>query len=129
MALRALWEKKSDIQGKAYFLTDSPPKNFFGFLDTIIEGSGYSIRPKNLWIPKPLMWIAGVFAEGIAALIRPIKKINPKVSRFAVSYTCNNFTFSGNKARQDFGYEPNYSIFSCTWAGQAVRLSIFISNA
>jgi nucleoside-diphosphate-sugar epimerase len=109
LACGALWEGNTKPSGEIYFLTDSPAKNFFKFLDTIVEGSGYEIRPKNAWVPKPLMWIAGAAAEGAALLIRPFKRINPKVSRFAVSYTCNDFTFSGDKARRDFGYTPKYN--------------------
>jgi len=109
IALKALWKGNQEINGNAYFLTDSPPKNFFGFLDPIVEGSGYQIRPKNMWIPKPLMWIVGVIAEGAAFLIRPFKEINPKLSRFAVNYTCNDFTLSGDRARRDFGFVPKYN--------------------
>lgn len=109
LACRELWAGNTKPNGNSYFLTDSAPKNFFTFLDTIVEGSGYEIKPKNLWIPRPVMWLAGILAEGTAVLLRPFKRMNPKVSRFAVSYTCNDFTFSGEKARRDFGYTPKYS--------------------
>ena len=109
LACRALWEGNTKPNGEVYFLTDSPPKNFFKFLDTIVEAAGYEIRPNNVWIPKPLMWVAGVLAEGTAFLLRPFKRMNPVVSRFAVNYTCNDFTFSGDKARRDFGYTPKYN--------------------
>jgi nucleoside-diphosphate-sugar epimerase len=108
-ACRELWRGNKDIMGKAYFITDSPAKNFFGFLDTIVEGSGYKIRPKNLRIPKVIMFVIGLLAEAGAFLIRPLKKINPKVSRFAVKYTCNDFILSGERARRDFGFTPKYS--------------------
>lgn len=108
LACRALWEGNEKPNGEVYFLTDSPPKNFFTFLDSIVEGAGYRIQPKNLWIPRPLMWFAGILAEGGALLIRPFKQANPKISRFAVSYTCTDFTFSGDKARKDFGFTPKY---------------------
>jgi hypothetical protein len=42
-------------------------------------------------------------------LIRPVKKFNPKFSRFAVMYTCNDFTFTSAKAANDFGFIPKYS--------------------
>ncbi len=108
-ACRELWLGNKSITGKAYFITDSPPKNFFGFLDTIVEGSGYEIRPKSLHIPKGVMYIIGLLAEAGAFLVRPFKKINPKVSRFAVKYTCNDFILSGKRARRDFGFTPKYS--------------------
>lgn len=108
-ACRELCLGNRNITGKAYFITDSPAKNFFGFLDTIVEGSGYKIRPKNLWIPKSIMYVMGLLAEGGALLVRPFKRINPKVSRFAVKYTCNDFILSGERARRDFGFTPKYS--------------------
>lgn len=108
LALKALLTDGSSTAGNVYFLTDSPPKNFFKFLDPVVEASGYTIKPKNLWIPKRIMFVLGCLAEAGAWLIRPFKKINPNVSRFAVSYTCNDFTFSGDRARRDFEYEPKY---------------------
>jgi hypothetical protein len=38
-----------------------------------------------------------------------VKKYNPKFSRFAVIYTCNDFTFSAAKAISDFGFSTKYS--------------------
>jgi len=107
-ACRELYLGNRNITAKAYFITDSPAKNFFGFLDTIVEGSGYEIRPKNLRIPKVIMFVIGLLAEAGAFFIRPFKKINPKVSRFAVKYTCNDFILSGERARRDFGFTPKY---------------------
>ena len=109
LALKALLTDGTGTEGNVYFLTDSPPANFFKFLDPVVEASGYTIKPKNLWIPKGIMYVLGCLAEAGAWIIRPFKKINPDVSRFAVSYTCNDFTFSGDKARRDFGYTPKYS--------------------
>jgi nucleoside-diphosphate-sugar epimerase len=94
--------------GEVYFLTDSAPSNFFHFFDTIVEGSGYRIRPKNLYIPAPIMLALGYLFEFAAFMLRPLVRINPKVSRFAVWYTCNDFTFSSAKAERDFGYRPKY---------------------
>ena len=51
----------------------------------------------------------GSMSEAVAFLIRPIKKYYPKFSRFAVTYTFNDFTFSSKKAKEDFGFEPKYS--------------------
>jgi hypothetical protein len=38
-----------------------------------------------------------------------VKKYNPKFSRFAVIYTCNDFTFSAEKAKAEFGFSTKYS--------------------
>jgi nucleoside-diphosphate-sugar epimerase len=49
-------------------------------------------------------------SEFIAFILRPIKHYNPKFSRFAVVYTCTDFTFSSDRAKKDFGFEPKYSV-------------------
>ena len=96
-------------RGNAYFITDGPPSNFFRFFDAIVEGAGYRIRPGNIWIPRPIAYAIGAMAEFTALLIRPVKKYNPKFSRFAVLYTCSDFTFTSAKAASDFGFNPKYS--------------------
>ena len=108
-AAKALLDGNKEIQGKAYFITDSKPANFFHFYDAIVEAAGFRIWPKNLWIPRPVSYVLGGMAEFSAMLIRPFKKVNPKFSRFAVTYTCSDFTFTANKAVTDFGFKPKYS--------------------
>jgi sterol-4alpha-carboxylate 3-dehydrogenase (decarboxylating) len=109
LAAKALLQGNQAIAGNAYFITDGPPANFFTFFDRIVEGAGYPIRPKNIWIPRNIAFMMGLISEGVALLARPFVKYAPKFSRFAVIYTCSNFTFTAAKARQDFGFEPKYS--------------------
>jgi len=97
------------VCGEIFFITDGPGANFFRFFDQIVEGAGYFIWPKNFWIPRRLAFVLGSISEFIAWIISPIKKYNPKFSRFAVIYTCTDFTFSSKKAREYFGYIPKYS--------------------
>jgi len=92
--------------GQAYFITDGPPSNFFRFFDRIVAGAGYRIRPSNLWLPCWLAWTLGATAEFFAWLLRPVYRFYPKLSRFAVNYTCNDFTFRTDKASREFGYTP-----------------------
>lgn len=108
-ALKALMDGNTAAAGKAFFITDGPPSNFFKFFDAIVEGAGYRIRPKNIWIPRRLAYAMGALAEFFALLLRPVKKYNPKFSRFAVLYTCSDFTFSSSRAACDFGFTPKYS--------------------
>ena len=107
-AATALLQNNEQIMGKTYLITDGPGANFFTFFDQIVVGAGYKIFPKNLWIPRWLAFAMGSVSEGIAWLISPIKKYNPKFSRFAVIYTCTDFTFNSNRAKADFGWEPKY---------------------
>jgi len=109
MAGQTLMSGNDQIAGKAYFITDGEGANFFHFFDRIVEGAGYRIWPKNLWLPRGLAYSMGSMSEAIAFLIRPIKRYSPKFSRFAVTYTCNDFTFSSKKAKDDFGFESKYS--------------------
>jgi len=108
LAAKALLEGNRAVPGNAYLITDAPGTNFFTFFDRIVTGAGYRIRPKNLWIPRPVAMAMGAIAECIAFLWRPIRQYTPKMSRFAVTYTCTDFTFSAEKARKDFGFTPKY---------------------
>lgn len=109
LATKALIDHKPDVPGNIYFITDGPGKNFFKFYDQVVTGSGYKIWPKNLWLPYWLAFSIGSSVEFLSWLISPVKKINPKFSRFAVVYTCSDFTFSAEKARRDLGYIPKYA--------------------
>jgi 2-alkyl-3-oxoalkanoate reductase len=106
------------VYGNAYFITDGPGSNFFHFFDSIIEKAGYRIWPKNLWLPYHFAMAIGTFSEFIAMIMRPFKKYSPKMSRFAVIYTCTDFTFNSEKAKRDFGFVPKYS------AGEAFERTV-----
>jgi nucleoside-diphosphate-sugar epimerase len=109
LAANALLQNNEKIIGNAYLITDGPGSNFFTFFDQIVAGAGYKIFPKNLWIPRGIAFAMGSISEFVAWLVSPIKKYNPKFSRFAVIYTCNDFTFTSNHAKTDFGWQPKYS--------------------
>jgi nucleoside-diphosphate-sugar epimerase len=110
LAAAALWSGNKEVYGQVYFITDGKGSNFFKFFDQVVASAGYRIFPKNLWLPHGLAYSIGAISEGIAFLMRPIKKYNPKFSRFAVTYTCTDFTFSAQKAEQDFGFRPKYNL-------------------
>jgi sterol-4alpha-carboxylate 3-dehydrogenase (decarboxylating) len=99
----------AEISGRVYFITDAEGTNFFKFFDQVVVGIGYTIKPKNFWIPRPIAYAMGSMAEFSAWLIRPIKKTQPRFSRFAVVYTCTEYTFTSRKAMQDFGFRLKYS--------------------
>jgi sterol-4alpha-carboxylate 3-dehydrogenase (decarboxylating) len=109
LALKALLEKKKGVAGSIYFITDGPGTNFFSFFDPIVAGAGYRIFPKNLWLPRGLAYTIGGISEFFAWLIRPFRRYYPKFSRFAVTYTCTDFTFSSKKAQNELGFRPKYS--------------------
>lgn len=109
LAVKALLENDEAVNGQIYFITDGKASNFFRFFDRIVAGAGYKIFPPNLWLPRGLAYAIGSLSEGMARLISPFKKYNPKFSRFAVTYTCTDYTFSSDKAERALGYYPKYS--------------------
>jgi nucleoside-diphosphate-sugar epimerase len=109
LAAQALLAESSAVTGNAYFITDGPGTNFFAFYDRIIAAAGYRIHPKNLWLPRRFAYVIGFLSEVAAILARPVKRYTPKMSRFAVIYTCSDFTFTSEKAKKDFGFVPKYS--------------------
>ncbi len=109
LAASALLANNNAVAGNVYFITDGPGSNFFTFYDRIISEAGYRIWPKNLWLPRGLAMTLGILSETFAVLIRPVKRYTPKMSRFAVTYTCTDFTFNSEKARKDFGFVPKYN--------------------
>lgn len=109
LASAALLQGNRKVEGQAYFLTDGPPTNFFSFFDRFVEAAGYRIRPKNIWLPRWFAYGLGWISESIAFLWRPIRRYSPKMSKFAVIYTCTDYTFTSEKARRDFGFVPKYN--------------------
>lgn len=108
-AAAALMNGSDHITGEVYFMTDAPGSNFFRFFDQVVIGAGYKIRPKNFWIPRPVAYAMGSMSEFFAFMVRPFKKYHPKFSRFAVVYTCTDYTFTSDKACKDWGFKPKYS--------------------
>ncbi len=109
LAAATLLNGNKKIHGQAYFITDGPASNFFSFFDRFVEGAGYKIWPKNLWLPRWFAYGLGCISESIAFMLRPIKKYSPKMSRFAVTYTSTTYTFTADKASSDFGFIPKYN--------------------
>jgi nucleoside-diphosphate-sugar epimerase len=108
-ASMALLEGNRRTGGEAYFITDGDPSNFFEFYTGILKAAGIRIWPENFRIPYGIAYSMGAAAEFGAMLIRPVKKVNPGFSRFAVKYTSLDYTFGSDKAARDFGFKPKYS--------------------
>jgi len=109
LAGAALMNGSDRVAGQVYFITDAPGSNFFKFFDQVVEGIGYKLWPKNFWIPRPIAYVIASLSEFSAWLIRPFKFYHPKFSRFAVTYTCTEYTYNSDKAKNDFGFIPKYS--------------------
>lgn len=108
-ALSEMMKGNKKPLGQAYLMTDGPAQNFFKFFDKIVIKAGYKMRPKNMWMPWGMAYSMGALTEGIVFLMRPFKRVNPGLSRFAVNYTCTDFIFNSNRATEDFGFKPKYT--------------------
>jgi nucleoside-diphosphate-sugar epimerase len=109
LAAVSLLQGNGMAAGQAYFITDGPGSNFFSFFDTFVEGAGFRIWPRNLWLPRGIAYTLGTISEWLALLVRPFKNYAPKMSRFAVTYTCTDYTFRSEKAFREIGFTPKYS--------------------
>lgn len=95
--------------GRVYFVTDHPAENFFDFLEPVVTGVGYRVRPWSLAIPHRIAWSLGALTEAIAWGIRPIHTWRPGLSRYAVDWVCKDCTFTSARIRDELGYTPRYA--------------------
>lgn len=109
LAARALLRPGSPAAGQVYFVTDFPAKNFFDYLEPILNGAGYRMLPWALSVPRGVMYGLAVALEGAARLLRPVVRFTPTVTRFAVDFVCLELTFRSDKAARELGYRPIYS--------------------
>ncbi|MFH2010385.1 MAG: NAD-dependent epimerase/dehydratase family protein [bacterium] len=106
LGARALLGRNEAACGQAYFVTDAPPANFFDYLEPVISGTGHRMQPWGLAIPRAWMFALGAVLDGLVSLLRPFRRFTLPVSRFAVTYVTQDFTFSGERARRELGYHP-----------------------
>lgn len=109
LAAEALLRADERVAGEAYFITDVPARNLFDFLEPFVEAAGYRMYPRWVRIPGPLMYAVAFVVETATRWLRPVYRMAPVVSRFAVDYLCHDFTFVSHKAGRDLGYVPKYS--------------------
>lgn len=109
IAARSLLSEPPAAAGRAYFVTDAPAANFFDYLEPVVTGAGGRVLPRWLSVPRAVAYGLGALMDGLAWAARPVVTFTPQLSRFAVTYICQDFTFSGECARRELGYEPVYS--------------------
>lgn len=109
LAGRSLLEKDGAAAGNVYFVTDFEARNFFDYMEPILEGIGSPMPPRGRSIPMPVMYALGVLCEGASWLCRPFVRLAPVISRTSVNMVCKDFTFKSDKATRDLGYRPLYS--------------------
>ncbi|MCA9773679.1 MAG: NAD-dependent epimerase/dehydratase family protein, partial [Myxococcales bacterium] len=109
VAAHDLLAAESRAAGQVYLATDHPPRNFFEFLAPIVEGVGYRMPPPILSLPFAVVWAIGGLTELACWALRPIRRVDPVLTRLSARLVCHDFTFSGEKIRRELGYSPAYS--------------------
>ena len=123
LAARSLLQPEGAAAGEVYFITDYPARNFFDYMEPFVCGLGYAMPSKRRSVPKPVMFAVACMLESLAWLCRPVKRLALNINRFSVLQLCQDFTFCGEKAARELGYEP-----ICTEAEAIVRTLIYFSE-
>jgi nucleoside-diphosphate-sugar epimerase len=109
-AAHAHWLAASALDGvaggKAYFVADDPPANFFGFYTPILEQAGLPVRWR--WIPAGPLAPLAVLSEW--ANRRGLTREKPLLTRFTLRSTTVDFWFRADRIRQELGYAPLVSL-------------------
>ena len=103
LAARALSEG-SRVSGRAYFVVDAPPQNFFDFVAPFLEQVGVERSSMRVpaWSARSLAWANEWLLRGFGRWLGR----EPGLTRYAVAATCVDFWFRHDRATADFGYHP-----------------------
>jgi sterol-4alpha-carboxylate 3-dehydrogenase (decarboxylating) len=98
----------SALGGQAYFVTNGEPMPFFGFVSRVLEELDL---PKIVGaVPYPVAFAAAAIKEGLDTLRGGTLNAEDGMTRFAVRYMVKHHYFAIDKARRDFGYQPQVSL-------------------
>ncbi|MCY1061400.1 NAD-dependent epimerase/dehydratase family protein [Nannocystis sp. SCPEA4] len=99
----------SPAAGKAYFITNGEPMNFWEFVRRVLVGLGYS--PPRLRIPYAVAYAAASARETFDTLVRGgTLHAEEGLSRFSIRYICTHHYFSYARATADLGYQPQVAL-------------------
>lgn len=94
----------SRARGRAYFITDHAPSNFFDFIEPYLRALGIPRAPLSL--PTAVAWAIACSVEAGYHLLGRWIDAAPVLTRYTVAATCRDFWFSHARASEDFGYRP-----------------------
>ena len=94
----------SALAGQAYFITDHPATNFYQHISYILTKLGYDLPKKTLGLRTAL--IIAKISEFFTKLKGSKNKKPPMLTKYTVTSTVYDFSFSHDKATRDFGYQP-----------------------
>lgn len=93
--------------GRAYFITDHAPQNFFRFVEPYLFAFG--VRPPRLFVPFALAYGLGALVEGVYRVFGRWLRVDPVMTRYTAAAVCRDFWFVHDRATRDFGYQPPVS--------------------
>ena len=90
--------------GRAYFIVDDEPTNFYDFVGEFLQSLGYA--PPTRSLPYRPAYLLAALLEAAQRLGLKLPPTVQQFTRYTVAATCVEFSFSHARATQDFGYEP-----------------------
>ncbi|MCZ7687347.1 MAG: NAD-dependent epimerase/dehydratase family protein [Sandaracinaceae bacterium] len=108
VAARSLLEDRR-AAGQVYFVTDCAPANFFDFVAPFVEAEGVRMPPASSALPRAPLYAIGAALESAAALARPLVRLTPTLTRFAVDFVCQDFIIESDKIARELGYAPRFT--------------------
>ena len=102
----------SQVAGQAYFITNDDPQPFWGFADSILKGLDFppKLRP-HIRLPYILVYLIALLMEYvIIPLVKPFKSLTVEFTPTAVTLSSCSRQLSCQKAKTQFGYDPQVSI-------------------
>ncbi|MCA9774050.1 MAG: NAD-dependent epimerase/dehydratase family protein [Myxococcales bacterium] len=109
LAAKRLIAGDERVAGSAYFLTDHPARNFFEFMEPFVDHVGLKMPPRSRYLSYGLAYRLASVAEWVVRALRPLTRIDLKLTRDAVFFVARDYWFTGARAREELGYEPRYS--------------------
>ena len=105
LAADALLAGNTALAGQCYFVGDHGYAAFFAFLEPFFAALDAPLPKASLprGVALALAWLAKV---AFALLGWLVSSLNPELTRYTVDALTQDFYFSWEKARRDFGYTP-----------------------
>lgn len=97
--------RAAKVAGKAYFITNQDPREFWGMMGDVCEGLGYK-RPYMHLPVLLILFVAALFEYVIRPLLRPIKDLNSDFTVNRILLATRQRTFSCAAAARDLAYKP-----------------------
>ena len=95
-------EGEGRCRGKAYFINEPEPVNLWNWVNEILDL--VKLPPVKKKISANLAWTLGACCEGAYSLLR--KQSEPPMTRFLALQLSQSHSYSIDRAKQDFGYDP-----------------------